>query len=120
VWLSSQPVNEKNIKNLADAGRNRWTIENEGFNTQKNGGFSLGHKFSRANTYSARNYYQCMQIAHLISQLTEHSLTIANILKADAKLTIKHFWKHAIAWLTQAVAEASDFGTIPRCQIRLQ
>ena len=120
VWLSSQPVNTKNVKNLVEAGRNRWTIENQGFNTQKNGGFCLGHKFARANTNSARNYYQCMQLAHLISQLTEHSLNIANLLKADAKLTIKHFWKQAIAWLTQAIADTADFGTIHRCQIRLR
>jgi hypothetical protein len=120
VWLSSQPVTAKNVRNLAEAGRNRWTIENEGFNTQKNGGYCLGHKFARTNTNSYRNYYQCMQLAHLISQLTEHSLAIASLLKADAKLTIKHFWKQAIAWLTQAIAEATDFGPVPRCQIRLR
>lgn len=120
VWLSSQPVTLKNVQNLAEAGRNRWKIENEGFNTQKNGGYNLGHKFSRNDFNSYKNYYQCMQLAHLISQLTEHSSTITDMLKADSKLTIKHLWKQAIAWLTQAIVDAADFGSIPRCQIRLQ
>lgn len=121
VWLSSLPVTQTNVRQLAAAGRNRWTIENEGFNTQKNGGFCLGHKFARTNTTSYRNYYQCLQLAHLISQLTEHSHAIATMLKADAKLTLKHCWKQAISWLTHAAVEAADFGAIiARCQIRLQ
>lgn len=120
VWLGSQPVTQTNVRQLSAAGRNRWTIENEGFNTQKNGGYCLGHKFARTNTNSYRNYYQCLQLAHLISQLTEHSLTIATMLKADTKLTLKHCWKQAIGWLTHAAVEAADFATIARCQIRLQ
>ena len=120
VWLSSQPITKNNVVDLAEAGRNRWTIENEGFNTQKNGGYSLGHKFSRKDFNSYKNYYQCMQLAHLISQLAEHSSTITDMLKADPKLTIKHLWKQAIAWITQAMIDSAEFGNIPRCQIRLR
>ena len=120
VWLSSQPVTKKNVPTLAEAGRNRWKIENEGFNTQKNGGYNLGHKFSRKDITSYKNYYQCMQLAHLISQLAEHSNTIIEMLKTDPKLTIKHLWKQAIAWITQAIVNSAAFGCIPRCQIRLQ
>ncbi|MDQ6608381.1 MAG: hypothetical protein M3Y85_00975 [Bacteroidota bacterium] len=120
VWLSSQPVTQKNVRNLSEAGRNRWKIENEGFNTQKNGGYNLGHKFSRKDFTSYKNYYQCMQLAHLISQLAEHSSTIKDMLKADKKLTIKHLWKQAIAWITYGIADAAEFGVIAKCQIRLQ
>lgn len=93
VWLSSQGVTQENVQNLAEAGRNRWKIENAGFNTQKNGGYNLGHKFSRKDFNSYKNYYQCMQLAHLISQLAEHSSTITDMLKANPKVTIKHLWK---------------------------
>ncbi len=50
-------------------GRLRWKIENEGFNTQKNLGYNLEHKYNRIDFNATRNYYQCMQIAHLIEQL---------------------------------------------------
>ena len=55
---------------LQHTGRLRWKIENEGFNTQKNLGYNLEHKYSRIDFNATRNYYQCMQIAHLIEQLT--------------------------------------------------
>ena len=50
-------------------GRLRWVIENQGFNTQKNGGYHLSHKFSRTSHTASCNYYQCLQIAHMINQL---------------------------------------------------
>jgi len=121
VWLSSQKVTEKNVKELAEAGRNRWKIENEGFNVQKNGGYGLGHKYARRSFLSYQNYYQCLQIAHLVSQLTEHGSTIQNALKENRKLTIKHLWQQAVSWLIYAVIEASGFtAAIQKCQIRLK
>ncbi len=120
VWLSSQKATAENVQELASAGRDRWKIENEGFNTQKNGGFALGHKFSRKNFNSYKNYYQCMQLAHLLSQMAEHAANIAEMLKGDPKLTITHFWKQALAWLTIALIDASEFEVTSRCQIRLE
>ena len=52
-------------------GRTRWCIENQGFNTQKNGGYNLQHKFSRKNLQAKKNYYELLQIGHLINQLVE-------------------------------------------------
>lgn len=69
-WLTNLKIND-----FADAfclqkkGRMRWMIENEGFNTQKNLGYGLEHKFSRTSFTAIQNYYQCMQIAHMIEQL---------------------------------------------------
>lgn len=120
VWLTNIKVTANNVSSLAEAGRNRWKIENEGFNTQKNGGFELGHKFSRNNFGSYKNYYQCLQIAHLISQLIEHSSNIIAILKCNKKLTIKHFWKKAIAWITHTIVSETAFNELVKCQIRLE
>jgi hypothetical protein len=120
VWLTNQNVTDKNIMNLAEAGRNRWRIENEGFNTQKNGGFELGHKFSRNHFCSYKNYYQCLQIAHLLSQLIEHSNNIVQLLKSDTKITIRHLWKSALAWITHVMVNEAEFKEIPKCQIRLE
>ena len=49
-------------------GRCRWKSENEGFNNQKNGGFNLEHAYS---TTHYKNWYICLQIAHMILQLLE-------------------------------------------------
>ena len=119
VFLTSQKTDDKNVRDICEAGRMRWTIENQGFNTQKNGGYHLGHKFSRKSFNSYQNYYQCMQIAHIINQLIEHSSNIAALLKKDTKLTIKHIWKQLIGTLTYIIINETDFVKEQRCQIRL-
>ena len=119
VFLTSQETDDKNVRSICEAGRLRWNIENPGFNTQKNGGYNLGHKFSRKSFTSYQNYYQCMQIAHMINQLVEKSSNIAYVLKKDAKLTVKHIWKQLIGTLTYIVISEADFMTEQRYQIRL-
>lgn len=122
IWLTNLKVSSANVRELAQAGRNRWIIENEGFNTQKNGGYALGHKYSRKSFISYKNYYQCMQIAHLINQLVEHSTNIVEMIKTHPKITVKHLWKQLLSWFTCTPTDINDvaFEITKRCQIRLK
>ena len=70
-YVISYPVTAKTIRKIISAGRLRQKIENEGFNTQKNLGYGLKHKYSRVSLQASKNYYQCLQIAHMINQLFE-------------------------------------------------
>jgi len=94
--ISSFKVNSTNCKSLSAEGRLRWKIENEGFNIQKNGGYQLQHKYSRGNLRAIQNYYQCMQIGHLINQLVELSSRFKQL---KNKYTLKHIWKVMIAFM---------------------
>ena len=69
ICISSLAPNQSNILELTKAGRMRWKIENEGFNTQKNQGYNLQHKYVRKDFTGIQNYYMSMQIAHIIDQL---------------------------------------------------
>ena len=71
-------------------GRQRWKIENEGSDIQKNHGYKLGHKYSRVSVTATKNYYQCMQIAHIINQLFELSSLFVPL--PEGKMTVKHLW----------------------------
>jgi hypothetical protein len=62
-------ADSRQAEELAKTGRLCWKIENEGFNTQKNLGYNLEHRYSRTDFNAVKNYYQCMQLAHLIEQL---------------------------------------------------
>lgn len=95
--ICSLSVSRATIREISATGRLRWKIENEGFNTQKNQGYNLEHRYSRNNMRAGKNYYQCMQIAHLINQLVE----LSKICKAMlcSKITIKHIWKLLIGYL---------------------
>lgn len=95
VHVTNLKINSLTAKEISFHGRLRWKIENEGFNTQKNGGYNLQHKFSRKSIRAIKNYYQALQIAHLINQLVELSTTIQQLVKA--KVTINHLWKVLIA-----------------------
>ena len=71
VFVTNLDVSVNRVMELVNSGRGRWKIENEGFNTQKNGGLNLGHQYSRQSIKAVKNYYQCMQIAHIILNLFE-------------------------------------------------
>lgn len=122
VWLTSMAPDSKTVCQIAEGGRNRWKIENEGFNTQKNNGYALGHLFSRASSTGYKNYYQCLQIAHIINQLAEHSQAVTELLAADNKTTIKYLWKmlSALMLMQEILDPQITENTTTRCQIRLR
>jgi hypothetical protein len=70
-WITNFTVTAKHVTILAnEGGRLRWKIENEGFNTQKNGGFELEHCYSH-NPTASKIFYFLLQLAHDLLQLTE-------------------------------------------------
>ena len=70
MFLTDLPVTKKNVRGTAEAGRLRWKIENEGFNTQKNYGYCLEHMYSRLYQ-GMKNHYYLIQIGHMIAQVME-------------------------------------------------
>lgn len=100
VYITNVPQSQQDVIETADSGRLRWKIENEGFNSQKNLGYGLEHKFSRTSYPAMQNYYQLLQIAHMINQLVERSTQVVEILKEHSKQTIVDLWKKLIAYLT--------------------
>lgn len=100
VYITNIPQNRNNVVQTADNGRLRWKIENEGFNTQKNQGYALEHKFSRKSFIAMQNYYQLLQIAHMINQLVERCKLVVEIKTEHSKQTIKDLWKKLLAYIT--------------------
>lgn len=86
VYLSSVEMDCYSILELTVCGRLRWKIENEGFDVQKHHGYGLGHQFSRKSMLAMKNYYQLMQIAHLINQLFELSSLLAEVRRRKESL----------------------------------
>jgi hypothetical protein len=84
------PMLQQTLAQMADCGRLRWKIENQGFNSQKNHGYSLHHKFSRHSVKTLHVYHILLQIGHMINQLALHSRPVAALLRDNAKLTRKH------------------------------
>ena len=53
AWVTSLPVNQHNVGEIAACGRARWKIENETFNVMKNHGYELEHNFGHGESFLA-------------------------------------------------------------------
>ena len=84
MWITSFKITEKNKKELVYYGRQRWKIENEGFNMQKNGTFDIEHIYSM-NYNAMKAHYFFIQFAHTIRQLLEKGVKYVKELKMSIK-----------------------------------
>lgn len=70
AWITNIEITEKNAEKMAEIGRLRWKIENQGFNRQKRWQGDIEH----ACSYDAKaqmNHYLMEQISDFIKQLYE-------------------------------------------------
>jgi len=98
VQITNLPINASNIVETSLTGRLRWKIENEGFNTLKNGGYEMEHQYARKSYIALKNYFQFMQMAHLIHQLmTINTRFQENFMNAKNHPTLKNLWRDLVA-----------------------
>jgi hypothetical protein len=117
-YVTNIETDGKNVMEVARGGRLRWKVENQGFNTQKNGDYELEHKFNRVSYNGLKNNYTLLQIAHAINQLTEKEKHIVEILKRQPKETIRNLWAKLRGYMI-FIPPAYDF-QLPEndCRIR--
>jgi hypothetical protein len=70
-WVTDQQVSKQNVVELVKAGRCRWKIENETFNTLKNQGYHLEHNFGHGKQYLSNNFFVLNVLAFCIHQILE-------------------------------------------------
>lgn len=70
-WVTDQSLSRQNIVELVKAGRARWKIENETFNTLKNQGYHLEHNFGHGEKHLSNNFFVLNLLAFFIHQILE-------------------------------------------------
>src|SRR5208282_3968192 len=89
AWLTPLPVSAKTVAEIAQkGGRDRWKLENEGFNRQKNSGLNLEHVYS-IDPEKWKTYYLLLQIAFILVQLLERG----SLLRRLAEEAGQPVWK---------------------------
>ena len=78
AFLTDFVVDRDNVIIIADGGRLRWKIENEGFNEQKTG-YALEHFCDCKDLNVMLGLYVLLQIAHMLMQLLARSNLIAPV-----------------------------------------
>ena len=112
MWIVSFKITDKNSKEIIYFGKQRWRIENEGFNIQKNGTFDIEHKYSY-NYNAMKAHYFFIQFAHTIRQLLENGLSYI----IDLKMSIKE----VSAVLTQACTQlTTNLTELNKIQLRFE
>jgi len=96
-YVTNLPLNEFTALDAATQGRNRWKIENQGFNVQKNQGFDLDHAYGK-DRKAYKIYYLLLQLAHTLTQLMELSSHLNPAFRQRIKTQ-----KNLFIWLTNAV-----------------
>ena len=115
VWLVSDGLNvcKDNAVTLAERGRLRWVIENQGNNMQKNGGYNLEHLYSR-DMVGMKVWCAIVDIACIINQLIETgSLIVKKTFGSLRNIAEKMFHDFCYAVLQKPPGR-------PRIQIRLR
>ena len=83
-WITNIEITKENAVKLAEAGRKRWKIENQGFNRQKKWQGNIEHACSH-NANAQKCHYLMEQIADFIKQLYEYFFLNKNEIKKKQK-----------------------------------
>lgn len=69
AWVTDIGINRDNMMKIMRAGRARWRIENETFNTLKNQGYHFEHNFGQGQKHLCAVFASVMLLAFLTDQV---------------------------------------------------
>jgi len=91
-WVTNIKLSKNNVLQIAKAGRSRWKIENETFNTLKNLGYNFKHNYGHGKKHLSTVFCMLMMLAFLIDQVQESSCTLFQRCKKKAG-TYRGLWE---------------------------
>jgi hypothetical protein len=91
TWVTSLPITKANVCQIMRAGRSRWKIENETFNTLKNQGYHFEHNYGHGYKNLSTVLVYLMFLAFLLDQIVQRCHRAFQILWQAAR-TKKKLW----------------------------
>ena len=118
-WVCLFPFTQDNVIELCNqGGRQRWRIENEGFNVQKKGGYRLEHAYTNDET-GMKVYYFLLQIACLLAQLIEKGDLLTHLFKKDFG-SAKNFAFRLLEATRNALLTPQDYQALRDARIQIR
>jgi len=71
TWITNIPLNARSVEDVMRAGRARWKIENETFNTLKNQGYNFEHNYGYGKQNLATILALLMFLAFTVDQMIQ-------------------------------------------------
>jgi hypothetical protein len=104
-WVTDFEVTSRNVEELVRAGRCRWKIENECFNTLKNQGYHISHNYGHGSKNLSFNFLLLTLLAFFCHQIAE--LTDALYQQCRKKLGSKvELWGNVRAFIRVFIFES--------------
>ena len=91
-WVTDVDVSQANVVRLVKAGRARWKIENETFNTLKNQGYHIEHNFGHGQKNLSYNLFLLNLLAFFVHQILELSDRLYQRCRTDKFTSRREFW----------------------------
>lgn len=91
-WVSDILLTADNVRKIMRAGRARWKIENETFNTLKNQGYHFEHNFGHGNKHLATVFSHLMMLAFLVDQIQQRCCQLFKLALTVAERKL-YFWR---------------------------
>jgi hypothetical protein len=91
-WITSIRLERRTVGKIMKAGRARWKIENETFNTLKNQGYHFEHNYGHGQKHLASVLAMLMMTAFLVDQIQERCCKLFKQLRAGLR-TRKKLWE---------------------------
>ncbi len=100
AWVTDLPVAPDQLMAIVRAGRARWRIENETFNTLKNHGYEFEHNFGHGHNHLSTVLMHLMMLSFLIDQIQLRCCRVFNA--AREKLgRMSYLWEKLRSFMTQ-------------------
>ena len=110
AWVTDLKLTGTTVEEVAQGGRDRWRIENEGFNTQKTSELNLEHVYS-SEPEKLKSYYLLLQIAHILIQLLERGSLLVRLAQQHGKTVGQLFG--SVKNLIRRLLEGMRYGEVP-------
>lgn len=91
-WVADTRITVENLMALMRAGRARWKIENETFNTLKNQGYHFEHNFGHGYQHLSTVFAHLMMLAFLVDQIQQRCCRLFGQALDKAKRK-RYFWE---------------------------
>ena len=91
-WVTDLKIDESNAFALMRAGRARWRMENETFNTLKNQGYGFEHNYGHGERHLATVFAMLTMLAFLIDQVRQRCCALFRAARKKEGRA-KYFWE---------------------------
>jgi len=91
-WVTDFTIERHNVYTIMRAGRARWKIENETFNTLKNQGYQFEHNFGHGKHNLSVVFALLMMLAFLVDQVQQAACPLFQAVLAKVG-SRKHLWE---------------------------